>query len=163
MKFFMPPAPGRCTWSCAVLLLLASATGSVLRGDMIIYEADMELEEVSERQHSIDQTKKMDSIHIKHAHKERTSPNALTIDQSVTNSTSTFLDDRNCDKIPLVNGHVTWDRSRHRMKRQHKQETHICGPKVLIIGAMKCGTNTIGHILAKSSNQPLSSAQTTMQ
>jgi Sulfotransferase domain len=28
-------------------------------------------------------------------------------------------------------------------------ESEVCGPKVLIIGAMKCGTNTIGDILQK--------------
>ncbi|KAL3903813.1 MAG: hypothetical protein SGILL_010304 [Bacillariaceae sp.] len=43
--------------------------------------------------------------------------------------------------------HSKFDHSR--MQRSHTSKKSICGPKILIIGAMKCGTNTIGHLLAK--------------
>ncbi|KAG7353794.1 sulfotransferase family protein [Nitzschia inconspicua] len=54
-----------------------------------------------------------------------------------------------CDFLPLEDGHNAWDDRSHKMERIHRDESHICGPKVLIIGAMKCGTNTVGHLLAK--------------
>jgi hypothetical protein len=54
-----------------------------------------------------------------------------------------------CDLLPLANGHNTWNWRQNRIVRKHREETHICGPKILIIGAMKCGTNTLGQILQK--------------
>lgn len=51
-----------------------------------------------------------------------------------------------CDMIPLVGGRYFW-RNRSRLVDYDRQE--ICGPKVLLVGAMKCGTNTIAHLLQK--------------
>jgi Sulfotransferase domain len=56
---------------------------------------------------------------------------------------------QSCDLLPLTNGHNIWDDVTNSTVKVHTSETHICGPRVLIVGAMKCGTNTIGHILHK--------------
>ncbi|KAG7356362.1 sulfotransferase family protein [Nitzschia inconspicua] len=54
-----------------------------------------------------------------------------------------------CDSLPLQGGHNVWSEDTGETIRLHKHSTRICGPKVLVIGAMKCGTNTLGHLLAK--------------
>jgi hypothetical protein len=51
-----------------------------------------------------------------------------------------------CDLIPLVGGRYFW-RNRSRLVDHDRQE--ICGPKVLVIGAMKCGEDTVAHLLQK--------------
>lgn len=67
-----------------------------------------------------------------------------------------------CDYLPLNGGHNEWDDDQHKLKKVHKQKTHICGPRVLIIGAMKCGTNTIGHLLAKHPRVMINRCRNTM-
>jgi hypothetical protein len=54
-----------------------------------------------------------------------------------------------CDLLPLAGGHNSWHSETGEAIRLHQHASHICGPKVLVVGAMKCGTNTIGHLLAK--------------
>jgi hypothetical protein len=54
-----------------------------------------------------------------------------------------------CDTLPLQEGHNFWDQTTNQSIRLHNESKRICGPKVLIVGAMKCGTNTLGHLLAK--------------
>ncbi|KAG7362201.1 sulfotransferase family protein [Nitzschia inconspicua] len=54
-----------------------------------------------------------------------------------------------CDLFPLPYGNNFWDDAAGVSVKTHTEETHICGPRVLIVGAMKCGTNTIGHLLQK--------------
>jgi hypothetical protein len=54
-----------------------------------------------------------------------------------------------CDLLPLQGGHNAWHTETNEAIRLHQHSSHICGPKVLIVGAMKCGTNTIGQLLAK--------------
>lgn len=51
-----------------------------------------------------------------------------------------------CDKLPLDGGRHFW---RNRRRIVDRDLSEICGPKVLIIGAMKCGTNTIAEMLQK--------------
>jgi Sulfotransferase domain len=54
-----------------------------------------------------------------------------------------------CDLLPLRGGHFHWDENTETSTRIHTSNDTICGPKVLIIGAMKCGTNTLGQLVAK--------------
>lgn len=54
-----------------------------------------------------------------------------------------------CDAFPLEGGHNVWIDETGESVRLHKHSSTICGPKVLVVGAMKCGTNTLGHLLAK--------------
>lgn len=72
-----------------------------------------------------------------------------------TNATTTFetATKKACDLLPLLNGHHAWNFTTNTSPeisiRQHTSSDNICGPKVLIIGAMKCGTNTLGQLVAK--------------
>jgi hypothetical protein len=54
-----------------------------------------------------------------------------------------------CDVLPLHGGHNVWNDATSESIRLHKHSAEICGPKVIIAGSMKCGTNTLGHLLAK--------------
>jgi hypothetical protein len=51
-----------------------------------------------------------------------------------------------CDMMHLANGRFFW---RNRMRLVDKDKSEICGPKILIIGSMRCGTNTIAEMLLK--------------
>ena len=51
--------------------------------------------------------------------------------------------------FPLHGGHNVWNFENHTSYRDHVDQPYICGPKVLIVGSMKCGTNTLGTLLAK--------------
>ena len=67
-----------------------------------------------------------------------------------------------CDRIPLSLGRHTWDHNANEYVYlpplpasgenpddgvEYSPET-VCGPRLLIVGAMKCGTNTIGTLLS---------------
>ncbi len=65
-----------------------------------------------------------------------------------------------CDKIKIRGGSLAWTSSEQSPSRETKKnypqpinettiERSVCGPRALIIGAMKCGTNSIGQILRK--------------
>jgi hypothetical protein len=54
-----------------------------------------------------------------------------------------------CDTLPLQGGHNVWYETTGEVIQLHKHADVICGPKVLIVGAMKCGSNTLGHLIAK--------------
>ena len=49
-----------------------------------------------------------------------------------------------CDKLPLVSGRHFF---RNRLRVVDQDLTDICGPKVMIIGSMKCGTNKLAELL----------------
>ena len=49
-----------------------------------------------------------------------------------------------CDLIPIDGGRFMY---RNRVRIADKELTHICGPKVLFIGAQKCGTDTVADLL----------------
>ncbi|KAL3919489.1 MAG: hypothetical protein SGILL_003728 [Bacillariaceae sp.] len=51
-----------------------------------------------------------------------------------------------CDMLPLNGGRYFW---RNRQRLVDLDKTEICGPKVLIIGAKKCGTTTIADMLMR--------------
>jgi hypothetical protein len=53
---------------------------------------------------------------------------------------------RSCDLLPLRGGRYFW---RNRQRLVDLDETDICGPKVLIIGAKKCGTTNIADMLLR--------------
>jgi len=51
-----------------------------------------------------------------------------------------------CDKLPLVGGRHFF---RNRLRVVDQDLSNICGPKVMIIGSMKCGTNKLAELLIK--------------
>jgi hypothetical protein len=51
-----------------------------------------------------------------------------------------------CDLLPLAGGRYFW---RNRQRLVDRDKTKICGPKVLIIGAKKCGTTNIADMLMR--------------
>jgi hypothetical protein len=67
-----------------------------------------------------------------------------------------------CDRLPLSLGRNTWDSNSDEFVFEPPLPTSgppkqdgvqysaesICGPRILVIGAMKCGTNTIGTLLS---------------
>jgi hypothetical protein len=71
------------------------------------------------------------------------------------------VDSQYCDPLPIPKGNVEWDYDAkdpvrtNRMYshglpvRKHTDRRTICGPKVMIIGSMKCGTNTAAILLEK--------------
>jgi hypothetical protein len=89
----------------------------------------------------------------------------LFINESGTEATDASLSpqslepERNCDWLPLVDGHNLWDFNLMQASRARISSQAICGPKVLIIGAMKCGTNTLGQLLAKHPNVKINRCQ----
>lgn len=56
-----------------------------------------------------------------------------------------------CDKLDLDGGSNYWkDSTRQVVHVSPGNETsQVCGPRILIIGAMKCGTNTVGDLLLR--------------
>lgn len=68
----------------------------------------------------------------------------------------------NCDRLPLSLGRNVWDHDANKYvylpplptsqppaDGVKYSEPSICGPRILIIGAMKCGTDSIGALLAR--------------
>lgn len=66
-----------------------------------------------------------------------------------------------CDRLPLSFGRNVWDNNNDEyallpplptaeppLEGVNYSEQSICGPRTLIVGAMKCGTNTIGTMLS---------------
>jgi hypothetical protein len=68
-------------------------------------------------------------------------------DDFFNNST---VDEFNCDTLPLIGGNNAWDSNQTSIRHFHTNKAEICGPKILIIGAMKCGTNTVSRIVVES-------------
>jgi hypothetical protein len=54
-----------------------------------------------------------------------------------------------CDTLPLFGGSNYWSNETNTLVRIHQDRDKICGPKVVIIGKMKCGTNTVGKLLSR--------------
>ncbi|KAG7369273.1 sulfotransferase family protein [Nitzschia inconspicua] len=69
----------------------------------------------------------------------------FAIEKSVL-SDSVQQAEETCDLLPLNGGRYFW---RNRQRLVDLDKTQICGPKILIIGAKRCGTTTIADILLR--------------
>mmetsp|Transcript_29962 Transcript_29962/g.72667 ORF Transcript_29962/g.72667 Transcript_29962/m.72667 type:complete len:537 (-) Transcript_29962:1744-3354(-) len=70
--------------------------------------------------------------------------NSNTVQQTSSSSSSASSSSSSCDLIPIEGGRFMY---RNRVRIADKELTHICGPKVLFIGAQKCGTDTVADLL----------------
>jgi hypothetical protein len=54
-----------------------------------------------------------------------------------------------CDPLPIPKGRNVWVTENNTMITVDQDKGFICGPKILIVGKMKCGTNTVGDLVLK--------------
>jgi hypothetical protein len=146
MKFVERSALG--WWSIFVLFSAAQRSGAVIRDrERYEYLLVKDLSQTSERHTSNPQLLYMDTMGSEV--KKTTLPSTDRNKFETTMKPILKKSELSCDPLPLVNGSNVWDGSQQKIQRIHTDESEICGPKVLIVGAMKCGTNTVGHLLAK--------------
>lgn len=75
---------------------------------------------------------------------------ALRMPKTEVGASSASTECPRCDQLELPFGRYYWDH--HLSKAAHvppNELVTICGPRILIVGAMKCGTNTLGALLLK--------------